>query len=223
MVTATTSHLSDWTLVLDDPPDLEGTFTLVQNIGIPFTAVGTAALYTLPIAVRAHLLPDRHHHHPAHHPLGKQHLRPRRPDQEPRPERRRDAGAGFRWGINGLWNLTCTDSTTGFVTEQLLPTTFDTLGINFVRCTGQFNGTQVNGSSFIQGQYTTDCGSLGTVSATWDFRGCSPGGTCQPTNLCEIGAVTCTGGVGACTTTGFQPAGTSCGTGRTCDGAGTCI
>jgi hypothetical protein len=104
-----------------------------------------------------------------------------------------------------------------------LPTTFDTLGINFVRCDGHYVGTQVNGTSFIQGSHTTDCGSLGTVSATWDLRGCSPGGTCQPTNLCQTGVVTCTAGVGACAPSGNAPAGTGCGTGRTCDGLGTCI
>ena len=133
-------------------------------------------------------------------------------------------GAGFRWGINGLWTLTCTDASTGAVTQQLLPTTFDTLGINFVRCAGQYIGTQVNGSSFIQGQLHHGLRRRpGTVSATWDFRGCSPGGICQPTNLCQTGTVTCTGGVGACTPDGNAPAGTSCGTGRTCDGNGTCI
>jgi hypothetical protein len=222
-VTATTPHLSDWTLVLDDPPDMTGTFTLVQNIGIPFTASGTAALYTLPVANEATFYLTGTITIPPSIPYGNSTCVPDGQTKNLDLSVAEVHGAGFRWGINGLWNLTCTDATTGAVTQQFLPTTFDTLGINFIRCAGQFNGTQVNGSSFIQGRYTTDCGATGTVSATWDFRGCSPGGTCQPVNLCQVGTVTCTGGVGECTVTGNQPAGTSCGTGRTCDGLGTCI
>lgn len=222
-ITATTSHLSDWSLVLDDPPDMEGSFTLVQNIGIPFTATGTAALYTLPIATEPTFYLTGTVTIPPSIPWGNSTCVPDAQTKNLDLSVAEVHGAGFRWGINGLWNLTCTDASTGAVTQQYLPTTFDTLGINFIRCTGQYIGTQVNGTSFIQGRYTTDCGSLGTVSATWDFRGCSPGGTCQPTNLCQTGTVTCTGGVGACTPDGNAPAGTSCGTGRTCDGAGTCI
>jgi len=222
-VVATTSHLSDWTLVLDDPPDMEGTFTLVQNIGIPFTATGTAALYTLPIASEPTFFLTGTVTIPPTLTYGNSTCVPDAQTKNLDLSVAEIHGAGFRWGINGLWTLTCTDASTGAVTEQLLPTTFDTLGINFVRCTGQYIGTQVNGTSFVQGRYTTDCGSTGTVSATWDFRGCSPGGICQPTNLCQTGVVTCTGGVAACEPTGNLPAGTSCGTGRTCDGNGTCI
>ncbi len=222
-VTATTSHLSDWALVLDAPPGLEGTFTLVQDIGIPFTATGTAALYTLPIASEPTFFLTGTVTLPPTLTYGNSTCVPDAQTKNLDLSVAEVHGAGFRLGINGLWTLTCTDAATGAVTQQVLPTTFDTLGINFVRCSGQYVGTQVNGSSFIQGSYTTDCGATGTVSATWDFRGCSPGGICQPTNLCETGVVACTGGVGACTTTGFQPAGTSCGTGRTCDVAGTCI
>lgn len=222
-VTATTSHLSDWTLVLASAPDMEGTFTLVQNIGIPFTATGTAALYTLPIASEPTFFVTGTVTIPPTLTWGNSTCVPDAQTKNLDLSVAEVHGAGFRWGINGLWNLTCTDASTGAVTQQVLPTTFDTLGINFIRCTGQYIGTQVNGTSFVQGRYTTDCGALGTVSATWDFRGCSPGGTCQPTNLCQTGEVTCTGGEGACTPTGNAPAGTSCGTGRTCDGAGTCI
>jgi hypothetical protein len=223
-VTATTTHLSDWTLVLDDPPDMTGTFTLTQAIGIPFTATGTAALYALPVtSLDPGFLLAGTITIPPSIAYGNSTCVPDGQTKNLDLSVAEIHGAGFRWGINGLWNLTCTDSITGAVTQQLLPTTFDTLGINFVRCNGQFNGTQVNGSSFIQGKYTTDCSATGTVSATWDFRGCSPGGTCQPVNLCQVGTVTCTGGVGECTVTGNQPAGTSCGTGRTCDGSGTCI
>ena len=222
-ITATTSHLSDWALVLDEPPNLEGAFTLEQTVGIPFTATGRGALYTLPGNTDPSFFMTGTITIPPSIPYGNSTCVPDAQSKTLDLSVAEVHGAGFRWGLNAVWTLTCTDASTGAVTVQDLPTTFDTMGINFPHCTGHYVGTQVNGTSFVQGSYLTDCGSTGTVSATWDFRGCSPGGTCQPTNLCQTGVVTCNGGAAACTTTGNLPAGTNCGTGRTCDGAGTCI
>jgi hypothetical protein len=223
-VTATTSHLSDWTLVLADPPDLTGTFTLEQTVGIPFSATGTAALYTLPVASE-----------PTYFLTGTITIPPSLtfgdaicvPDAQTKNLELSVAeihDAVLRWGLNGLWTLTCTNQLTGAVVTQDLATQFDTMHINLVRCGGKYVGTQVNGSGFVQGAYTIDCSGTtgGSVTATWDFRGCTAGGTCAMPNPCVLGTVVCSGGVGSCAAAGFAPAGTACGSGLACDGAGTC-
>ena len=212
-VTATTSHLSDWTLVLANAPDLEGTFTLTQTVGIPFTATGTAAFYGLPVASE-----------PTYFVTGTITIPPLLtsgnltcvPDAQTKNLDLSIAeihAATLRWGLNGLWGLTCTDGTTGAVSSVDLGTMFDTMKINLTSCAGAYVGTQVNGAGFVQGSYRTDCGATGAVAATWDFRGCTAGGACLPANTCLIGIVTCNGGVGSCTPTGIAPgADPSCGT-----------
>ena len=227
-VTATTTHLSDWTLVLADAPQLEGTFTLSQTVGIPFSATGTAALYALPVASEPTYFVTGTITIPPQINFGNSVCVPDAQTKNLDLSVAEIHGAGLRWGLNGLWALTCTDASTGAVASRDLFTMFDTMGINLVRCAGSYVGTQVNGSGFVQGSYRTDCGTTGpvtgTVAAIWDFRGCTSGGSCQLANPCLTGVVTCgTTGVGSCTQTGSAPPGTACGTGGTCDGAGNCI
>jgi hypothetical protein len=133
----------------------------------------------------------------------------------------------FRWGINARWTLACTDSSGGATSAPDLATLFDTMGINLSasRCAGSYVGTQVNGSDYVLGAYTSDCGAEGQVSASWDFRSCWPGGACLPAEACRTGTVTCTQGVGACTPSGSAADGTSCTTAAGSAGAcagGTC-
>ena len=223
-VTATTSHLSDWTLVLANAPDLTGNFTLSQSVGIPFDAVGTAAFYTLPGGSGPTWFVTGTITIPPEIPYGAAVCVPDAQTKSLDLSVAEVHDAVLRWGINGLWTLTCTNPFTGAVTTVDLATLFDTMHINLGRCGGKYVGTQVNGSGFVQGAYTIDCSATtgGTVTSTWDFRGCIAGGTCAMANPCVLGVVTCSAGVGACTSDGFAPAGTACGTGLTCDGAGTC-
>ncbi|BDG09215.1 hypothetical protein [Anaeromyxobacter paludicola] len=218
-VTATTPHLSDWALVLGQTPDLQGTFTLTQTVGVPFTASGTGALYAWTSATEptywmtgtvtldadtltagsATCTPDARAHD-LELSVAEVH------------------GADFRWGMNARWALTCTDPSL----SQDLATLFDTLQINLTSCGGSYVGTQVNGDSFIQGQYTKTCGTGGVVSATWDFRACWDGLSCQPSDPCRTGTTTCNGGIGTCNPTGNAADGTPCGTSGACV-AGACV
>lgn len=51
---------------------------------------------------------------------------------------------------------------------------------------------------------------------------CVAGSACQPANLCRLGVVSCTGGVGACDDAGTAIDGTACGAGLVC-AAGSCV
>jgi hypothetical protein len=225
-ITATTSHLSDWTLVLADAPELEGTFTLSQTVGIPFSATGTAALYVLPIASEPTYFVTGTITIPPQIAVGNSVCVPDAQTKNLDLSVAEIHDGVLRWGLNGLWALTCTDASTGGVTSQDLFTMFDTMHINLVRCAGSYVGTQVNGSGFVIGSYKTDCSATGaatgTVTASWDFRGCMSGGSCQLANPCVLGVVTCNLGVGSCAPGGNAPIGTICGAGLTCDGSGNC-
>jgi len=198
-VTATTPHLSDWALVLAGTPALEGTFTLVQGVGLPFSATGTAALYAWTDADE-----------PTYAVTGTITLPPVLTDGDATcvPDgqtKSLDLGvaevhdAVFRWGLPARWTLTCTDGPSGAVTTRDLATTFDTMRISLGSCPGTYLDTQVNGPAFVQGKYQIACPGGGTVTATWDFRACTPGGVCQPAEPCRTGTVTCALGVGTCT------------------------
>jgi hypothetical protein len=59
-------------------------------------------------------------------------------------------------------------------------------------------------------------------SVASEARGCRSGQSCQPANACSTGVTSCTNGKQVCTATGNKAAGTACGVGLTCNGAGTC-
>jgi hypothetical protein len=224
-VTVTTPHLSDWTLVLAGTPALEGTFSLVQSVGLPFPASGTAALYAWPDGAEPTWFLTGTITLPS--PLAAAGLTcvPDEPTKALDLSVAEVHGALFRWGLAARWALTCTDEVTGAVSSRDLPTTFDTMQIALLRCPGQYLGTQVNGPAFVQGSYRSDCGAEGAVTATWDFRACTPGGACQPDQPCRSGTVTCALGVGTCTA-GAGPAswladGTPCSSATV--PAGTCL
>jgi hypothetical protein len=222
-VTAITPHLSDWSLVLGQSPALQGTFTLNQSVGVPFTATGTAALY-----------PWQNAAEPTYYMTGSVKLDSAQltsgtstcvPDALAKDLELSVAevhGAVFRWGMNARWVLTCTDSVTGAVSTQDLATLFDTMQISLTRCGGSYTGTQVNGDSFIQGAYTSTCSPGGAVSASWDLRACWDGLSCQPADPCRTGTVSCNGGIASCNPTGNAPDGTLCGVAGAC-AAGVCV
>jgi hypothetical protein len=227
-LTATTSHLSDWTLVLDRAPSLEGTFTLVQSVrpadlgGPPFTATGTLALFAWEGA------PE-----PTWYLTGTATIPAELTDGTvtctvPAPAQDLELGVAevhagqFRWGANARWTASCTDTATGASFSQELATVFDTMRISNTSCPAAYVGEQVVAADRLAGGYLTDCGPLGTVSATWDVRGCTPGGLCQPAEACREGAVSCDGAVSSCVATGPAPDGTACGVAQVC-AAGACV
>lgn len=222
-IAASTSHLTDWALVLTAPPALEGTFTLDQGVGIPFSATGTAALYAVPDGGEPTYLLTGTITVPAELTRGTSTCVPDPPTQVLEPSVAEVHASVFRWGINGRWAVTCTDSATGGVSSGDLATLFDTMQINLGRCAGRYLGTQVNGPAAVQGSYASDCGTEGQVIATWSFRGCSPGGSCLPDDPCRSGTVSCSLGVGTCTPGAPLPPGSACGAAEVCDAAGACV
>jgi len=222
-VTVTSTHLSDWALVWGQGvPTLEGSFTLLQRVGVPFSATGTAALYRQADPTQPTYVLTGSITLPPEIRFGTNVCVPSVPTQSLDLSVAEVASANFRWGINARWGLTCTDTSTSASSSQEIATQFDTLGINLTRCSRSYVGTQVNGDDFIQGSFTTDCGTDGTVAASWDFRSCASGGVCVPANGCHTGTVTCSAGIATCTDNGNVADGASCGTGSVCAG-GACV
>jgi hypothetical protein len=224
-VTATTPHLSDWALVVDGAPALDGTFTLAQSVDVPFTATGTAALYAWSTAAGEE---------PTYFVTGTVTLPPEIASGDDvcvpeAPTQNLELGvaevhdATFRWGMNARWTLTCTNGLTGAVSSQDVATLFDTMRINLTSCPGDYVGPQANDGTSIEGSYATDCGPRGTVSASWAFRSCTDGRECQPAELCRAGTLACSAGGGTCTATGLAVVGTPCGDGLSCDATGACL
>lgn len=84
-------------------------------------------------------------------------------------------GMKFRWGINGRWDLDCSDGSHPFVS-----TNFDTLGLTNLGCDRRY--TAAMAASFtgthVSGQYQIDCLERGKVTAAWDLV--PPAGTPVP-------------------------------------------
>lgn len=70
----------------------------------------------------------------------------------------------FDWGINGQWQLSCSDGSSDFVS-----TDFDTLGITNLGCARSYSGPYTISAALVQGTYLIDCGAGGTVTASWNL------------------------------------------------------
>lgn len=82
----------------------------------------------------------------------------------------------FRWGINGRWDLTCSDATAPWIS-----TNFDSLGITNIGCARSYLGSYTIANDHVQGQYLIDCSALPggyKVAASWDLV--PPGGLPGP-------------------------------------------
>jgi hypothetical protein len=224
-LTVKTPHFSDWTLVTTPTGrDLTGTFTLTQSLALPFTASGSATLnyagenayetfYMVPGTITA----------PAQIPFGSSTCAPSGSADVALPVQLAElikSPAQLQWGINAYWDLTCTE-VGGRTSPNIISTQFDTFGINLVACVRHYDGTPVVGPQRVQGSYTIDCGSQGTVSASWDFQSSVCGTQCTPANVCATGVWSCTTGAAVCVETGSVANGTSCGTDQVCN-AGVC-
>ena len=167
-VSAQTTFFGDWSLVtLATQRDLRGTFTLSSTEGPSFGTTGAVTLQylggdatsgaylpqgtitlTVPVTVAAGVTCT-----PA---LAAMDL--------PVSIAEVSAGKYFRWGINGEWELSCTDASKNFVS-----TNFDTLGITNRGCTRAYTGAFTISTTLVQGTYLIDCGTAGTVTATWSL------------------------------------------------------
>ena len=78
----------------------------------------------------------------------------------------------FRWGINGRWDLTCTDGTSPWIS-----TDFDSLGVTNIGCARAYVGSYAIANDHVQGQYLIDCSAAPggyKIAASWDLV--PPGG-----------------------------------------------
>lgn len=195
-ISVTTNHFSDWSLIRgyeDDPHDLFGAFHLDQQIELGFTATGFATLYfDTSDASGAYYLVTGTITVPDPFPIGSRTCTPDTATKELPDSIAETIGnpLRFRWGINGHWTLNCTDPG-GNPSQEMLVTSFDSLGINLLRysCSRNYVGAQTNDLDNVVGAQTLDCGANGTVAADWDFHSCTVLGE-----------------------------GTACGGGRTCQG-----
>jgi hypothetical protein len=221
-VSVTTTHFSDWALTLAmDTAAAEGPITLVQTVGIPFTASGRATIFlqgddvndTTYVLTGFLSILDPATGTTTFTVNGASCV----PDEATKTlplsvaEAHKSSPPVFRWGIAASWKLTCT-APGGAVTVVDLPTQFDTLGINLTRCgAGTYGAGQIVSTSQVSGSFVTDCATDGHVYADWNLMACAPGLACSTGVDCRLGTSTCTAGVQACVDAGPAPDGTSCG------------
>ena len=88
-----------------------------------------------------------------------------------------------------------------------------------ISCTTGANQCFANGNKAAG----TNCGSGKTCDSTGSCVACMTGTVCDSTNLCQVQttAVSCTNGTSQCFAGGAKPAGTSCGSGKVCNGNST--
>ncbi len=69
----------------------------------------------------------------------------------------------------------------------------------------------------------TSCGTNMVCNSSGSCVSCVAGVSCQPNNVCQTGATSCSTGASQCVANGNQPAGMSCGTNMVCNSSGNCI
>ena len=168
-VSVVTVSLGDWSLVtVATQRDLSGTFTLASTEALPFNASGTVTLqYLGEDSSFAAYLPQGTITLAAPVAKGTASCSPSVSTLElpaSIAEIRKSPPAQFRWGINGHWDLACTDASAAFVS-----TNFDSLGITNIGCSRGYSGAFTISSALVQGTYLIDCGAGGSVSATWSL------------------------------------------------------
>jgi hypothetical protein len=124
--------------------------------------------------------------------------------------------AVFRWGLGVHWTLACDDGST-----RVMPALFDTMFVNppTVGCSGDYDAGQVVSPASLRGAYTKDCGTAGSVRATWDLA-CAENQVCA-SGECTTGLTACSGAVQSCVGATPVPDGTPCSLGS-CS-AGVCL
>ncbi len=213
-MTVATTHFSDWALTFQGATAAaEGPITLVQTVGIPFTATGRATIYfqedsatdtvyalTGTLTVPGSFTVD-----------GKTCV----PDQVTKTlpfnfaEVHKSEPPVFRWGIGVFWTLTCT-APGPVVTTELMPAMFDTMSINPPLCPADYlRRADRLGGPARPARTPRTAASDGAVSATWDLRTCVAGPRLRPRRrLPRSGETACTAGVQSCVDAGAAPDGT---------------
>jgi hypothetical protein len=222
-VSVATDHFSDWSVTTGSSArDLQGTVSITSTVDIPATVSGSLTLdfsgdidgigyYILGGTLRA----------PASLLDGTSTCTPSQPIFAVRANLAELHPTAFVWGTSGYWPMSCTGPAGG--SSQTLTVAFDNGGFSYPGCARADLIAPVVTTSQVQGQYRIDCGSRGTVTATWNFVTCASGATCEPT-ACTTGTISCASAMPSCEPNGNQPDGTSCGpwAADICSG-GTCM
>ena len=210
-VSVATSHFSDWSVTTGSSPrDLQGTVSITSTVDIPSTVSGSMTLdYAGDIDGTSYYILGGTLRAPASLLDGTSTCTPSQPNFAVRANLAELHPTTFLWGTSGFWPMSCTGPTGG--SSQTLTVAFDNAGISYPGCARADLVAPVVTTSQAQGQYRIDCGSRGTVTATWNFVTCAAGATCAPTT-CTTGTISCATAMPSCVQTGNQPDGTSCGT-----------
>lgn len=165
------SRLGDWSLVdVATQRDLHGPVRLQSTQGeVPFTAEGNVVLqYVGEYDTDIVYIPTGSLEVISPVTYGSASCTPDAPNPYPlRPsiaEIHKSSPPRFRWGINGHWNLTCSDESRLFVS-----TNFDTLGITNRGCARDYVSAYTVEQEHLRGRYEIDCGAKGTVTAAWEL------------------------------------------------------
>ncbi|RPJ53654.1 MAG: hypothetical protein EHM24_32650, partial [Acidobacteria bacterium] len=104
----------------------------------------------------------------------------------------------FIWGATGIWDVACTPTAGGPQTQDFASIVFENLGINYPRCTRRYLAPPLVQTDEVQASYRIDCGAEGTIDADWHFQRCVPGEPCQTANTCKTAAINCDSGLPLC-------------------------
>ena len=166
--------IGDWSLVtLATSRDLHGPFRVDSTAGVPMTATGEVTLQWLgDDPAFAYYLPQGDITLATPLASGAAACTPDAQATQTLPFsvaeiRNLPAPVQFRWGLNGRWDITCTDGS-----KTSVSTGFDSMGIDNIGCVLGYVGTPIIDSTHVQGQFLIDCtakpGNYKVVGA-WDL------------------------------------------------------
>ncbi|HEY6913002.1 MAG TPA: hypothetical protein VI356_26720 [Myxococcales bacterium] len=151
--------IGDWSLVtLATSRDLHGPFRVDSTAGLPMTATGEVTLQWLgDDPAFAYYLPQGDITLATPLASGTATCAPDAQATQTMPFsvaeiRNLPAPVQFRWGLNGRWDVTCTDGT-----KTSVSTGFDSMGIDNIGCLLGYVGTPIIDSTHVQGQLLIDC------------------------------------------------------------------
>ena len=170
-----TSSMGDWSLVtLSTSRDLQGIFRLDSTETARFTVTGSVTLQWIGDegVAFAYYLPQGDLTVSSPISKGAASCTPVQPATAALPAsiaeiRYLPTPVQFRWGINGRWDLTCSDAT-----SPSISTDFDSLGITNTGCARSYLGSYTIANDHVQGQYLIDCSAQPggyRVAASWDL------------------------------------------------------